>query len=73
MDRGYSTVQIAQMLGMDKQMLLSLLEVPSWVQAPQGDDASASMRPVAEVLAPVDDLSSQEDGYRVGELCNFRH
>jgi len=73
MDRGYSTVQIAQMLGMDKQMLLSLLEVPSCVQAPQGDDVSASMRPVAEVLAPVDDLSSQEDGYRVGELCNFRH
>jgi uncharacterized protein involved in exopolysaccharide biosynthesis len=59
MDRGYSTVQIAQMLGMDKQMLLSLLEVPSCVQAPQGDDASASMRPVAEVLAPVDDLSSE--------------
>ena len=60
MDRGYSTVQIAQMLGMDKQMLLSLLEVPSCVQAPQGDDASASMRPVAEVLAPVDDLSSEK-------------
>ena len=59
MDRGYSTVQIAQMLGMDKQMLLSLLEVPSCVQAPQGDDVSASMRPVAEVLAPVDDLSSE--------------
>jgi hypothetical protein len=59
MDRGYSIVQIAQMLGMDKQMLLSLLEVPSRVQAPQGDDASASMRPVAEVLAPVDDLSSE--------------
>ena len=59
MDRGYSTVQLAQMLGMDKQMLLSLLEVPSCVQAPQGDDASASMRPVAEVLAPVDDLSSE--------------
>jgi uncharacterized protein involved in exopolysaccharide biosynthesis len=47
------------MLGMDKQMLLSLLEVPSCVQAPQGDDASASMRPGAEVLAPVDDLSSE--------------
>jgi hypothetical protein len=59
MNRGYSTVQVARMLGMDKQMLLSLLEVPSCVQAPQGDDASTSMRPVAEVPALVEEDAKQ--------------